>query len=223
VHGPLQGLGGKCARESPELAALILGCDFGLETMHYILPWIEGQRIDRVGGREPNAGSYIGGNPRKGRKEKGEQILTGSQSLRAKGFVAGLCMIATCTNLKEKVERTCVFIVGINGARYSGERVLKKLGTHCSDTAGIAFEDCRAKLTQLESDGVPSTTRFLRGGGPVLKRWPSGSPGQLMKYGIQFGLSPLPNSRLPIHMPPQMTLGLHSLGLRVYRAKWILD
>lgn len=116
----------------------------------YLAKVIKGELITAVGITEPDAGSDVAGLRTKARRDGDHWILNGSKMFITNGVHADLYFIAARTNPEAKGSRgISMFIVekGTPGFRVS--RALKKTGWLCSDTAELAFEDCRIPATNL--------------------------------------------------------------------------
>jgi acyl-CoA dehydrogenase len=111
---------------------------------------IAGRTITAVAVTEPDAGSDVKGIRTTARRDGDAYVLNGAKMFITNGVHADLYFVAarTSTDVRPS-QRISMFLVekGTPGFRVS--RALDKHGWRCSDTAELAFEDCRVPAGNL--------------------------------------------------------------------------
>ena len=131
---------------SPHLARL--GTDTQLEK--YLHRLISGELISAIAVTEPDAGSDVAGIKTRAVRNGDDYVLNGSKIFITNGVLADVYFVAAKTNLDVKGSRgISMFIVEKNTPGFHVSRKLEKMGWRCSDTAELAFEDCRVPAENL--------------------------------------------------------------------------
>ena len=116
----------------------------------YLPRVIRGELITAVAITEPDAGSDVAGIRTRARREGDHWVLNGSKMFITNGVHADLYFVAARTDPDAKGSRgISLFIVEKGTAGLSVSRALKKTGWLCSDTAELAFNDCRIPAENL--------------------------------------------------------------------------
>ena len=131
---------------SPHLARL--GTDTQLKK--YLRRLISGELISAIAVTEPDAGSDVAGIKTRAVRDGDDYVLNGSKIFITNGVLADVYFVAAKTNLDVKGSRgISMFIVEKNTPGFHVSRKLEKMGWRCSDTAELAFEDCRVPAENL--------------------------------------------------------------------------
>lgn len=108
---------------------------------------IAGKKIAAVAVTEPDAGSDVAGIRTTARREDDNYVLNGSKIYITNGVHGDLYFVAAKTDLAAKGSRgISIFVVEKGTPGFSVARTLKKQGWLSSDTAELAFEDCRVPV-----------------------------------------------------------------------------
>ena len=131
---------------SPHLARF--GTDTQLE--RYFRRLIAGELISAIAVTEPDAGSDVAGIKTRAIRDGDDYVLNGSKIFITNGVLADVYFVAAKTNLNVRGSRgISMFIVEKNTPGFHVSRKLEKMGWQCSDTAELAFEDCRIPAENL--------------------------------------------------------------------------
>jgi acyl-CoA dehydrogenase len=132
---------------SPHLARY--GTDAQKEA--YLPGIISGEIVTAVAVTEPGGGSDVAGLRTTATREGNDAwVLNGSKTFITNGVHADMLFVAARTDPAAKGSRgLSMFIVERDTPGFSVTRRLEKMGWHCSDTAELAFEDCRIPAANL--------------------------------------------------------------------------
>ncbi|MEL6184591.1 MAG: acyl-CoA dehydrogenase family protein [Myxococcota bacterium] len=121
------------------------------EQMERYMPGIvSGDTLTAIAITEPNAGSDVKGIRTHARRDGDHYILNGSKIFITNGVNADLFFVVTKTDLEAPASRgMTVFMVEKDTPGFSVSRRLDKHGWRCSDTAELAFEDCRVPAANI--------------------------------------------------------------------------
>ncbi|HEX4986932.1 MAG TPA: acyl-CoA dehydrogenase family protein [Burkholderiales bacterium] len=110
----------------------------------YLPAVIRGEKITAVAVTEPDAGSDVASIRTRARREGSDWVLNGAKMFITNGVLADLYFVAAKTDPEAKGSRgISMFIVEKGTPGFRVGRALDKMGWRCSDTAELAFEDCR--------------------------------------------------------------------------------
>ncbi len=116
----------------------------------YLPSIIRGERITAVAVTEPDAGSDVAGIRTRARIDGGDWVLNGAKMFITNGVKADLYFVAAKTDPAAKGSRgISMFIVEKGTPGFRVGRALNKTGWLSSDTAELAFEDCRVPAENL--------------------------------------------------------------------------
>ncbi|MEO8156513.1 MAG: acyl-CoA dehydrogenase family protein [Betaproteobacteria bacterium] len=116
----------------------------------YLPGIIGGECITAVAVTEPDAGSDVAGLRTRARRDGADWILNGAKMFITNGVYADLYFVAARTDAAAKGSRgISMFIVEKGTPGFRVGRALNKTGWLCSDTAELAFEDCRIPAQNL--------------------------------------------------------------------------
>ena len=114
----------------------------------YLKPAIAGQAIAALGITEPDAGSDVAGIRTTARKDGDDYVINGSKTFITNGTRADFITLVVRTGgAGHEGVSLVIFPTDTKGFRVT--RKLEKMGNHCSDTAELAFEDCRIPARNL--------------------------------------------------------------------------
>ncbi len=113
----------------------------------YLPDLIAGKKICAVGVTEPDAGSDVAGIRTTARRDGDHWVLNGTKMFITNGVHADVYFIAAKTDTTVKGTRgITMFIVDKGTPGFAVSRALKKQGWLSSDTAELAFDDCRVPV-----------------------------------------------------------------------------
>lgn len=115
----------------------------------YLPAVIAGEKITAVAVTEPDAGSDVRSIRTSARREGGAYVLNGAKMYITNGVHADLYFVAAKTDAAAGSKGISMFIVDKGTPGLSVARALDKLGWRCSDTAELAFQDCRVPAANL--------------------------------------------------------------------------
>jgi len=117
----------------------------------YLPGIITGEIVTAVAVTEPGGGSDVAGLRTTATREGNDAwVLNGSKTFITNGVHADVLFVAARTDPAAKGSRgLSMFIVERDTPGFSVTRPLEKMGWHCSDTAELAFEDCRIPADNL--------------------------------------------------------------------------
>lgn len=108
----------------------------------YLPSIIQGERICAIAVTEPDAGSDVAAIRTTAKKDGESYVLNGSKIFITNGYQADILFVAAKTSPEAGHKGISMFIVE-KGTPGVTARKLDKLGWRASDTAEIAFEECR--------------------------------------------------------------------------------
>ena len=116
----------------------------------YLPGIIRGDLITAVAVTEPDAGSDVAGIRTRARRDGADWVLNGAKMFITNGVLADLYFVAARTDANAKGSRgISIFIVEKGTPGFRVGRALDKTGWRSSDTAELAFEDCRVAAANL--------------------------------------------------------------------------
>jgi citronellyl-CoA dehydrogenase len=114
----------------------------------FVRPAIQGEKIGALGITEPNCGSDVASIRTTARKDGDDYVINGSKTFITNGARADFITLAVRTGGEGFGGISfVVFPTDVKG--FSVSRRLKKVGNHASDTAELAFDDCRVPRRYL--------------------------------------------------------------------------
>jgi len=116
----------------------------------YLPAIIRGDKITAVAVTEPDAGSDVAAIRTRAKLEGDEWVINGAKMFITNGVLADVYFVAARTDPQAKGSRgISMFIVEKGTPGFRVGRALDKMGWRCSDTAELAFEDCRIPAANL--------------------------------------------------------------------------
>jgi citronellyl-CoA dehydrogenase len=115
---------------------------------NFLMPAVKGQAIAALGITEPDCGSDVASLNTTARRVGDDYVINGAKTYITNGTRADFITLAVRTGATGYGGISLIlFPTDTKGFRVS--RKLEKVGNHCSDTAEIAFEDCRVPAKNL--------------------------------------------------------------------------
>lgn len=109
----------------------------------YLTRAIKGEWIGAFAVTEPGAGSDVAGLRTTARRDGDGWVLSGAKTYITNGVRADYVIVAAKTDPTKGHKGLSMFLVEKGTPGFTVSRALKKLGWRASDTAELAFEDCR--------------------------------------------------------------------------------
>ncbi len=128
-------------------------------------PAVAGQAIAALGVTEPDAGSDVASIRTTARRDGDDYVINGAKTYITNGTRADFITLAVRTG-KPGHGGISLVMFPTDTKGYRVTRKLEKMGNHCSDTAEIAFEDCRIPVKNLlgeENQGFYSIMMNFQG------------------------------------------------------------
>ncbi|MEI6623377.1 MAG: acyl-CoA dehydrogenase family protein [Actinomycetes bacterium] len=129
-----------------------------------VRPVLAGQTLAALAVTEPDGGSDVAHLRTRAVRDGDDWVINGSKTFITSGTRAGVVVVAARTG-EPGAGGVSLFAVDTNNAGFVVTRKLAKMGWHCSDTAELAFVDCRvpdaALLTPLPGGGFASLSRHF--------------------------------------------------------------
>jgi len=110
---------------------------------------VAGEQITAVAVTEPDAGSDVKGIRTRARRDGDEWLLSGSKLFITNGVHADLYFVAAKTAPEAGAKGISMFAVEKGATGFTVSRSLDKMGWRSSDTAELAFDDCRIPAANL--------------------------------------------------------------------------
>lgn len=115
---------------------------------NFLAPAIRGEMIAALGVSEPDAGSDVASIRTTARKDGDDYVINGAKTYITNGTRADFITLAVRTG-GEGFGGISLMLFPTDTKGFSISNKLEKLGNHCSDTAELAFEDCRIPARNL--------------------------------------------------------------------------
>jgi len=202
------------------------------QKQEYLLPAIRGEKISSFGLTEPNAGSDVMAIETRAKKEGDSYIINGTKIFITNGPIADYVIVAAYTDKSKKSKGISLFIVDKGTPGFTVSRKLDKLGGRATETAELAFEDCKVsgkKLIGKEGEGLGMIMNTLTGGRIVTGARYLGigqaayeAALRYAKERVQFG-KPIGKFQAISFKLADMAMDLESARLMIYRAAWMDD
>jgi alkylation response protein AidB-like acyl-CoA dehydrogenase len=108
----------------------------------FLAPAIRGEKIGALGITEPNAGSDVANLKTTAKRDGDDYVINGSKTFITNGTRADFITLAVRTG-GAGFGGISLVLFPTDTKGFSVTRKLKKMGNHASDTAELAFDDCR--------------------------------------------------------------------------------
>ena len=109
----------------------------------YLVPLASGKKLGAFALSEPEAGSDASNQRTTARLEGDSYILNGTKNFITNGANADVILVMAATDREKRAKGVSTFIVEKGTPGLSVAKKERKLGIRSSDTASLAFEDCR--------------------------------------------------------------------------------
>jgi acyl-CoA dehydrogenase len=110
---------------------------------------VAGECITAVAVTEPDAGSDVKGIRTRARRDGGDWLLSGAKLYITNGVHADLVFVAAKTDPDAGAKGISIFALEKGTPGFSVSRRLDKMGWRSSDTAALAFDECRVPAAHL--------------------------------------------------------------------------
>jgi citronellyl-CoA dehydrogenase len=115
----------------------------------FLRPVITGEKIAALGVSEPNAGSDVAGIQTTARRDGDDYVINGSKTYITNGTRADFITLLVRTGDQPGFGSISLLLFPTDTKGFSISNKLEKLGNYCSDTAELAFDDCRIPARYL--------------------------------------------------------------------------
>jgi citronellyl-CoA dehydrogenase len=115
----------------------------------FLRPVITGEKIAALGVSEPNAGSDVASILTTARRVGDEYIVNGSKTFITNGTRADFITLLVRTGDQPGFGSISILLFPTDVKGFSVSGKLEKIGNHCSDTAELAFDECRIPARYL--------------------------------------------------------------------------
>ncbi|MBL8383938.1 MAG: acyl-CoA dehydrogenase family protein [Burkholderiales bacterium] len=109
----------------------------------YLPPIVRGEKIAVIAMTEPDAGSDLASMRTTARRAGDAWVINGAKTFITNGVHGDIYVVAAKTGATGRNHQVSMFIVEKGTPGFTVARPLKKHGWLCSDTAELAFEECR--------------------------------------------------------------------------------
>jgi len=142
---------------------------FGSAVQHrrYLDPGIRGEKIGAWGFAEPDAGSDPGSMTTRAVRDGDAYVINGTKLYITNGSIADFVVTTAVTDPALGMKGLSLFIIDTDRPGFTVARKLRKLGVRASDTAELAFQDCRVPKDAMlgqENVGFANAMRTLTAG-----------------------------------------------------------
>lgn len=115
----------------------------------FLRPALAGERIAALGVTEPDAGSDVASIRTIARRVGDEYVISGAKTYITNGCRASFVTLLCKTDPQAGHQGISIILLPTDVKGFSMAKKLKKLGNHCSDTAELAFDECRVPARYL--------------------------------------------------------------------------
>ena len=115
----------------------------------FLRPALKGEKIGCLCITEPDAGSDVAGIRTSFVRDGNDYILSGQKTFITNGVRADFAIVVARSRGSEGPKGISILIVEKGTTGFSVSRKLEKVGMHSSDTAELAFQDCRIPEANL--------------------------------------------------------------------------
>jgi alkylation response protein AidB-like acyl-CoA dehydrogenase len=134
----------------------------------YLTPAVRGEKIGAFALTEPDAGSDAAGIRTTAVRDGDGYRLNGSKTFITNGTICDFLTVAAYTDPARRGTGINLFVVEREDPGFSIMKKLEKLGNHSSDTAELAFDDCRIPkgrmIGEKEGGGLGQLEETLKSG-----------------------------------------------------------
>ncbi len=119
------------------------------QKQEFLVPAITGEKVAALGVSEPNAGSDVAGIQTTARRDGDDYIINGAKTFITNGTRADFITLLVRTGEEPGYGSISIILFPTDVKGYSVSKKLEKIGNHSSDTAELAFDDCRVPARYL--------------------------------------------------------------------------
>ncbi len=133
----------------------------------FLVPLARGDMLGAFCLTEPHVGSEAGGLRTSARREGGDYVIDGVKQFITSGRNGDVAIVLAVTDKAAGKRGISAFLVPTSTPGYTVARLEDKMGQHASDTAQIAFENCRVPAANRigeEGEGLKIALSGLEGG-----------------------------------------------------------
>ncbi len=129
----------------------ILGMGTEEQKRRFIPPVLRGEKIAALGITEPDAGSDVAGIRTRAVRDGDEYVVNGAKTFITSGCRADFLTTAVRTG-GEGYGGVSLLVIETDTPGFTVARKIRKMGWNASDTAELAFEDCRVPVANRLGD-----------------------------------------------------------------------
>ncbi|HTE55929.1 MAG TPA: acyl-CoA dehydrogenase family protein [Kofleriaceae bacterium] len=115
----------------------------------FLRPALRGERIAALGVSEPGAGSDVAGIRTTARKVGGDYVVSGAKTYITNGTRASFITLLVKTDPEAGYGGISILLFPTDTKGFQVTKKLRKVGNHASDTAELAFDECRVPARNL--------------------------------------------------------------------------
>lgn len=115
----------------------------------FLRPALRGERVAALGVSEPGAGSDVAGIATVARKVGGDYVVNGAKTYITNGTRASFITLLVKTDPSAGYGGISILLFPTDTRGFQVAKKLRKIGNHASDTAELAFEDCKVPARYL--------------------------------------------------------------------------
>jgi citronellyl-CoA dehydrogenase len=115
----------------------------------FLRPALRGERIAALGVSEPGAGSDVAGIRTVARKVGGDYVVSGAKTFITNGTRASFITLLVKTDPEAGYGGISILLFPTDAKGFQVSKKLRKIGNHASDTAELAFDECRVPARNL--------------------------------------------------------------------------
>ncbi len=115
----------------------------------FLRPALRGERIAAIGVSEPGAGSDVAGIRTVARKVGGDYVVSGAKTYITNGTRASFITLLVKTDPEAGYGGISILLFPTDTKGFQVSKKLRKVGNHASDTAELAFDECRVPARNL--------------------------------------------------------------------------
>ncbi len=115
----------------------------------FLAPAVSGEKVAALGVTEPGAGSDVASLRTTARRVGDEYVVNGSKTFITNGVHADFITLLVRTGDEPGVGGISILLFPTDTKGFQVTRTIDKIGNHCSDTAEMAFDECRVPARYL--------------------------------------------------------------------------
>jgi acyl-CoA dehydrogenase len=155
----------------------------------FLTPAIAGEKIGAFAVTEPDGGSDVGGLTTSARREGEVYVVNGNKTYITSGVRADYVIVAVKTAPDRGHHGLSMLVVEKGTPGFTVTRELQKLGWRSSDTAELAFQDCRVPVENLvgvENEGFAQVMGNFQWERLTLALGSVGSAEEILEQALHF-------------------------------------